>query len=189
MVLSDDSIESSTQDIIAKKEEAVQALIELLHSDLFKDPLFPGYGLAPLRAAFALGEIKSEKAIPALFDLLAEDDPNYEEIALLALKKIGNPAKQFLKKALTSPPITKETARAAFTILQFIEDEEIPSLFLHLLQDPLYLKSSFAPYLITGCEALKPEKRAPFFELVKNPSFPKKLKEDALFVLKCWEKK
>ena len=72
------------------------ALIDLLRNEDFYDPLFPGYGEAPVLAAKCLGLIGDKRAIISLFEAIGEGDFFNEDIILDALHVIGNPARDFL---------------------------------------------------------------------------------------------
>lgn len=97
------------------KEEYLPALVDLLHDSAFSNPLFPGYGLAPVRAAKALGLLRKEAAAQALFERLLHigDEESYlQEEILAALSH----AKDFLIARLKSRPVTGETVAAAMAL-------------------------------------------------------------------------
>ena len=192
LILSDDDTSCLLEEIIACKGDLQQelevALIELLESDLFKDPLFPGYGLAPKEAAYALGRLQSKKSIPYLFRTLCQEGYDYEEVITSALHAIGDDAKEFLKRQFQQKPMTKITELALVCLLSFATDADVSEFLLEHLEQKDYQKQSFSPYLVLGLESLPPhlQKRA---EALKNDvHFPQNLQQELQFVLKCWEK-
>ena len=135
LILSEDEDEEKAiEAVVALGERIVPELIQLLRSDEAADPLFPGYGFATELAARSLGRIGSPDAIIPLFETDGEE-------AIMALVRIGEPAKVFLLKILKSKPITEDTERAAAAIGAFPPDEEIrktcAELLLEVRQEPL----------------------------------------------------
>ncbi len=95
------------QAIVEEKAAIVPALIEVIKSEDYYDPLFPGYGLAPSLAAKCLGLIGDKRAIIALFESIGQGDFFDDDVALEALRNIGKPAKDFLLKVLHRKQITE----------------------------------------------------------------------------------
>ena len=106
-------------------EIMIQPLIDLIRNDEYYDPLFPGYGMAPLHAAQCLDRLGNEKAIVPLFETLGRCDFFVEETLLYALKSLGHPARNFLLKILESRPFTEDNERAALALVLFQEDPEV----------------------------------------------------------------
>ncbi|KAF3362171.1 Uncharacterized protein PHSC3_001236 [Chlamydiales bacterium STE3] len=177
--------------IVQEKKAIVPALLNLVRAEDFYDPLFPGYGKAPLLAAKCLGLIGDSSAIIALFESIGKGDFFDDDIALNALKEIGEPAKHFLLKVLQGKPINEDNERAAIALLTFKADPEIASTCFHLLRS-LDLKKEIplATYLILGCEGLEDEKeRQQFEQLAHDPQFPKELQADLKSIIQEWKHK
>ncbi|MDF2549502.1 MAG: hypothetical protein K0S07_569 [Chlamydiales bacterium] len=177
----EDSIELC-QKVVAYGSKIVPLLISLLQSNDFSDPLFPGYGEAPMLAALCLGKIKDPQAIKPLFSLLGQDDFIFEEMLLDALTQIGAPAQEFLLKQLLHRPFTADNERAAMALARFAEYPNVyeaakalffaeenwahESFLFYLLLILLNSKSSFASL------------QERFKALLENPHFPDALKEE-----------
>lgn len=174
--------------IISKKHEIVPALIDLLRSENFYNPLFPGYGLAPALAAKCLGLIGDKRSLISLFESIGESDFFDDNISLEALKAIGEPAKQFLLKVLHGRPLNEDNEKAAIALLQFRDDPEVVKECLHMLKDPEVRKDiALATYLILSCESLQDEEdREQFIALESDPSTPKELRQDFKTISKNW---
>lgn len=174
--------------LVAQGEEGMQALIKLIDSSDFYDPLYPGYGRAPMHAATALGKIGNPKAIPHLFMALGQQNFFVDEAIIQALNKMGKPAKEFLLKRLVHKPITQDNEHAAIVLTSFPLDEEIALIALSLLQEEEVLKhEGFCSYLICAVEGLqKKEERERFLALAKSGKFSKLLKNEAAMVVKAW---
>ncbi len=175
--------------IIKEKGLAVSALIELIRSENFYDPLFPGYGQAPGLALKCLGLIKDKRAIIALFESIGTGDFFDEDVALDALHAIGDPAKEFLLRVLKGKPWTGDNEKAALALIAFKEDQTVSSTALKMLMDPdVCAHISLATYLILICEGLTDKKsREAFTALLDHPSTPKELKQDIKIIAKLWQ--
>ena len=85
---------------------AIEPLLEML-----KDPN-PG---AVASAAYALGELKTDRAIKPLIEIIGVDDHNIRKNATIALAKIGDPAIRGLLNALEDDNwVTRNSASIAF---------------------------------------------------------------------------
>lgn len=176
--------ESEIAAIVERKGAAIPALIELLKSQDFYDPLFPGYGFAPELAAKCLGLIGDHKAVISLFESIHEGDFFEEETALQALKAIGQPAKDFLLQVLRSRPINQDNERAAIALVSFKQDPEVAEACLELLLDPETRQNLlFSSYLALVCEGLQDAKlQQRLKKLAEDPTTPKDLRKDILAV-------
>lgn len=155
--------------LINFKKLAVKPLIDLIQTDTFYDPLFPGYGRAPLFAAEVLGETRDEKAIPALFEALSQDNFFTDEAMILALAKFQKKSEDFLLKRLCSKPISKDNERAIMALNSFQESESLSKACLHLLEDKDFLvHPHLVSYLILGCSHLKDEEDIKLFQQLKS---------------------
>lgn len=137
LILSEEEFPSTAIEAIEKRgEKMVPLLLELLGSDTMRDPLSPGYGMAPQAAAQALGVLQSTAAIRPLFEALDKAGFELEESCLSALYRIGEPAKDFLLKVLSSRPITPDNEKAALALANFKEDPAVQQEALQQLSDP-----------------------------------------------------
>lgn len=190
LILSEETYpEKEIEALVKEKSAAVPALLELLRSETFHDPLFPGYGQAPILAAKTLGLIGDKRAIISLFESIGEEDFFDEDILLNALKEIGAPAKEFLLHVLHARPINQDNEKAAVALLPFNEDQEVAEVCFKILQDPsVRSKMPFANYLTLVCEGLKDEQlRKKFIELAKDPATPKSVVQDILAISRAWQ--
>lgn len=180
--------EAAVKALVAEKTAAVPSLIDLLRSEEFYDPLYPGYGLAPTLAAECLGQIGDKRAIISLFEAIGSGDFFSESSLLSALKAIGEPAKEFLLKVLHARPLTSDNDQAAVALIAFKDDPAVGAASLKMLQEiDLQTHLPLATYLILACEGLSTEKeRNELIALGDNPKTPKTLKQDILAVSKHW---
>ena len=116
-----------------KPKDVTKTLIELIIKEDFYNPLFPGYGRAPILAIRSLGKLKAEESISPLFETLGKHDFDIDEEIFSALHAIGKKAKQWLLKRLASLPISHENQQAALALIRF-EDEEVKEAFAAMLQ-------------------------------------------------------
>ncbi len=176
--------------IVAEKSGIVPDLLELIQSPDFQDPLFPGYGLAPLLAIKCLGQIGDKRAIISLFESIGQSDFFDDDVALEALKAIGEPAKQFLLTVVKGKPYNVDNEKAAIALMAFKEDPEVTKTCLKLLQDPEVMKDpALAIYLILVCEGLQEAAQQEAFKaLAADPKTPKILQRDFQAVIKAWKK-
>lgn len=176
--------------IVAEKNAIVPALLSLMRSEEFYDPLFPGYGLGPILAAKCLGLIGDKRAISTLFESIGENDINFEDTAIMALRTIGEPAKQFLFRVLHGRPVTYDNEKAAIALLQFKDDPAVPIKCFETLKElDLQHQPVLATYLILICEGLiDPMLRKEFIALSKAEKTPKILKQDFDTIIQHWKK-
>lgn len=174
--------------VVGLKEQLLSELLQMIISDDFFDPLFPGYGYAPELVARCLGLIGSPKAIEPLFARIAQVDFYIEDVILEALKNIGEPAKQFLMRVLLQTPISESNERAAVALIQFRHDPQVALLSLKLLKDPaIRAHHTLMGYLIVIAEGLKGlEEAKQFIALTEDTSLPKLLRDDIAEVTRHW---
>lgn len=167
---------------------AVPFLIDLLKSEDFYNPLYPGYGQAPYLAAKCLGKIGDKRAVISLFESIGRGDFFQDETALLALKSIGEPAQEFLLKVLKGRPINEDNERAAIALLSFKDSPQVAEIAFELLEKlDLAKEISLATYLILMCEALKGSSLEENFKKFSLQSFiPNELKKDFNTIFKLW---
>lgn len=167
---------------LAQHEKAMPYLLELLTTDEFFDPVFPGYGKVPIHAAKAMGKTKSPKAIIPLFENMREENFMYEEAAILALKEIGQEAHDFLLGVLTQKPITLDNEKAAIALMSFEKSEPFGKAALKMLQDFEVLGNfNLSVQLILACLNLKEPKDIESFMSLKA-NIPVALEPDFQYV-------
>ena len=121
LILSEEEEEEAAIKAIVEKGSAIiPELVELLKSERFADPLFPGYGEGPALAARCLGAIGDQEATIPLFEAVGREATDEEATA--ALVKLN--ARDFLLKIIQSVPATADTERAASILSSFERDEE-----------------------------------------------------------------
>ncbi len=185
----EEDVDTAVEGIVTEKGAIVPILIDLVRSENFHDPLFPGYGLAPILATKCLGLIGDKRAIIALFESIGENDFIADDFALEALKNIGEPAKTFLLKVLHARPLTFDNERAAMALMGFKDDPEVVHKSLEMLKT-LDLKKDFvlATDLILICEGLTDkEERKEFAALQHQQGIPTMIKKDIQAIVKSWE--
>lgn len=187
LILSEEELpEKEIEAIVKQKTLLVPLLIELVRSEKFYDPLFPGYGQAPSLAAHCLGLIGDKRAMFSLFEAIGETNFFSEDCLLDSLKHIGEPAKNFLLKVVQSEPINYDNERAAIALVRFKEDPEVASSCLKMLLKPNIWKDPvLALHLILICEGLQDlGEQKQFSALAENPAFPKSLIQDIKVIAK-----
>ena len=176
--------------VAAQKASIVPALVELLRSEEFYDPLFPGYGLAPQLAVQSLGKIGDKRAMISLFEAIGQGDFFSDDNVLEAMFAIGDPAKEFLLKVVHGRPINVDNEKAAVMLVRFKDEPGVAETCLQLLQDKEFRKDiPLATYLILACDGLKnPEQRSIFCKLAEDKETPKPLLMDIKTICKSWKK-
>lgn len=185
LILSEEEQEKAIEAVVAEKGAIVPLLIDLMRSDRFSDPLFPGYGEAPVLAAKCLARIGDKRAMIALFEMLGEGDFFNETTVLEAIRAIGEPAKQFLLKVLRGRPLNEDNERAALGLFCFKDDPQVALACFQLLKDiDLSKHPILAEYLVLNCETLpEPEKQA-LIALGKDFRTPKALQQEIITLFK-----
>lgn len=190
LILSEDP--EATGEIAAlskEKSSALAALIDLIRSEDLHDPLFPGYGLSPNLAIQCLGQIGDKRAIITLFESIGTGDFFDDNLALDALKAIGDPAKAFLLKVVHGKPLTEDNEKAAIALLAFKDDPEVSLTALQLLKDQMIRQDPvLSTYLALACEGLKEDaERQAYQALANDTGTSKALRLDMETVMKQWK--
>lgn len=120
--------EKAIANLVRHGSSSIPYLINLIKSDLFYNPYYPGYGLAPGLAAICLGELKAQEAIPYLFEMTGEESPFVISCAIEALIALGTPAELFLLKILRSKPVNKDNRKAFNILVQFPETPDLSTI-------------------------------------------------------------
>lgn len=191
LILSEEEApEKEISAIVTQGKSMVPALIDLLTSSTFYDPLYPGYGRSPIFAARCLAKIGDERAIPPLFEALGQDNFFTDEEVIHALASFEEKAKVFLIQRLKQEPFSKDNEYAAIALTGFTEDEEIGKGALEVLENEETLeKPLFATYLIFACTDLTEEaERERFIAIAKKKGLSKTLLDEMLIVIKNWKK-
>ena len=169
LILTEDEVPVEEIEELSKTEKPFTYLVDLFQSEEFLDPLFPGYGKAPIHAATCLGKMKSEKAIMPLFGNMKADNFQYEEAIILALKDIGKPAFDFLLNVLKNEPFTVDNERAAICLTSFGENETFAKAALKLLENFQTLNyPNLVVHLILACLGLQDKKDIESFLEIKS---------------------
>lgn len=188
LILSEeDTPQEEINALCAHGSAAVGPLIDLIKTDTFYNPLYPGYGRAPMLAAQCLAKIHDPRAIPALFEALGQENFFADDAMISALMSFGKEAVDFLLQRVVHKPFGQENEHAAIALSSFPEEYRISKLCLHLLQDPdLKKHSTLANYLILGCAALKTPEEKKLFLSLRN-QFPGMTKYEMDLIAKNWE--
>ena len=191
LILSEEEeAEKEINAIVSEKDKIVPTLIELLRSEEFYDPLFPGYGKASAHVVKCLEQIGDKRAIISLFEAIGQKDFFVDDLIIKALKAINAPAKTFLLNVLKSKPITEDNEKAAIALLAFKEEEEeVANACFELLQQEDVLKDPCLPtYLVLVCTGLQdPIKKQMMKVMSLSAKLPAALREDIKQVMKEWK--
>lgn len=190
LILSEsEETEEEIKALAEHKTAAVLLLIDLLKSEDFYDPLYPGYGLAPFSAAKCLGYIGDKRALISLFEAIKNSDFNHEDVVFKAIKAIGQDAKNFLLKVLHGKPYNQDNEHAALALIQFNNDPEVTKACLEILQEPEAKKNiPFSTYLALVCEGIKDEEqRNQFIQIAEDPTTPAQICTDMKGIIREWQ--
>lgn len=198
----DEPAQALAQLILAKSEEpieqltalerlgtrAVPCLIELFRNNTFYDPLSPGFGLAPELAAKCLGSIADTRAIAELFAKLGDVGFFTQDVVFEALRKIGEPSRDFLLQKLQARPFTEDNQKAAFALVHFREDFEVAATGFRLLTSELIEdRPCFLNSLVMICEGLEGTSLAPLFQQLQDDDrLPQLIRQDVREVIENW---
>lgn len=182
----DEGAEKEIEAVAAEKGVMVPLLIELLRNESLYDPLFPGYGQAPVAAARALGEIGDKRGIISLFESIGQGDFFSDDYILDALKHIGEPAKEFLLRVVAGRPLNEDNEKAAIALIAFKDDAQVSKACLELLkQEDIRKDPCLSTYLILVCEGLRDQGLREEFKGLET-LFTKQQKLDMNTVEKSW---
>ncbi len=175
LILTEDEYpEKEIKQLVSLQKDSVKPLIELLKTDTFYDPLYPGYGRSPLFAADALGDLQDEKAIPALFEALSQDNFFTDEAMIQNLAKFKKKGEEFLLKRLCAKPISRDNERAIMALIAFEKSPSLSIACLHLLEDEDFRADQLlCSYLVLGCANLQEKEDIKLFKELKQ-KLPKK---------------
>ncbi len=177
------------QKLIAKGQEAIDSLIQIVYSSDYYDPLFPGYGRTPRFAAKCLAAIGDARAIHYLFQAMGQENFFTDDAMISAISSFGNEAKSFLIRVLHQKPLSKDNEHAAIVLTSFPDDSEIAKSCLAMLsQAEIQKKVPLATYLIFGCAGLdnKSDQKT-FRQLLKDPNFSPDLHDEMRVICNNWK--
>lgn len=185
----DEEAEKEVEAIVKEGPAIVPSLIDLLRKDEFLNPLFPGYGFAPILAAECLGKIGDESAIRSLFEVLGKESEELEMAAIDALRNIGDSAKTFLIKVLEGRPVTADNRNAGMALgLGFIGDEEVANTCFDQLKKWEGDKNlTFLGFLVLACVGLQSERRDNFKAWSETTPFSSELSFEFEAVFTDWK--
>jgi hypothetical protein len=178
MILSEDDPKKAAQ-LVVQHPGITAPLLEVLESPVLIDPLFPGYGKAPIASAYALGLLREKQAIPPLFIMLSSDDFELVSACEHALVQIGKPAQEFLMNIIKGKPITNDHERAASALLSFEQTAELSSFFLKEFEQIDAEKyPQLASLYVLGFQKLDTEGRAALLHLEKTKPLPSVVRQE-----------
>jgi hypothetical protein len=174
--------------VVSQGTRIIPDLLHLLNAEDFYSPLYPGYGYAPYLAIVCLGKIGDARALIPIFETLSRPIVFDEMVIVEALAALGEPAKQFLLKILTSRPLTHDNIHAAFALVGFSDDPEVAiACFEQLLDSAVQEKPLLRTYLLSSYAALpKTPYREKFIEMANDPKTPADLRADMQQIVKEW---
>lgn len=186
----DDDPKEEIEAIVHKSDSIVMPLCELLGTDLLFDPLYPGYGRAPILAAKCLEKIQDTRAIDPLFQALGQDNFFTDEAIIHALVSFGGQAKAFLIQRLTDLPYSKDNERAAIALAAFQLDEEIANAFMQVLRsEDLAKHVPLGIYAACGLTELENESlREEFMLLGERDTLHAQVKDEIKLISSIWRK-
>jgi hypothetical protein len=191
LILSEEEIpKKEIQAIVNEGKDIVPALIYLLSSTTFYEPINPGYGRSPIFAAQCLANIQDERAIPPLFEALGQDNFFTDEEIIKALASFGDRSKHFLINLLKSEPFSNDNEYAAIALSGFVDDPDIAEASLEVLEKEATLKRPlFSSYLVFACSSLtKESEKERLIAITQKENLPKTILEEIKIVIKNWKK-
>ena len=189
LILSEEEEPTAEMDlIISYGSNIVPLLINLITTDNLYNPLYPGYGRAPIFAAYCLEKIQDPKAIAPLFHMLGRHHVFADEAFIYALVSFKEIVREFLLQRLIHEPFGKDNEHAAIVLTSMPDDEHTSKTCLKMLHHSQISKHlMLANYLIIGCAGLKcPEDHAEFKKI--KDQIPGIMKHEAEMILKAWSK-
>ncbi len=187
----DEETDLAIASIVKEKAAIVPALLNLLQSQDFHNPLFPGYGVSAANAAKCLGLIGDKRAVISLFEAIGQESSEgsghfdffSEDMILDALFSIGSFARDFLLKVLHGRPLSMDNERAAIALIRFKDDPIVSEQCLQeLLKLDLNKELILATYLVLACEGLSPDLFPKLLEIANHKSTPSSLRQDILIL-------
>lgn len=179
----EEEIEAIAQE---NREVMIPLLLDLLQDPEWHDPLSPGYGTVPGLVAQCLQKMGDDRSIATLFESIGRGSFYDDEQIFIALRALGEPAKQFVLRLLKSKPLREDNHRAALCLAAFPEDETIGKTCLDLLQDPAFRNDpTLAPYLLYATEGLAHGKhKKEWLDFLEKGPLPEFLEPDVKMMRK-----
>lgn len=183
----DEEAEAEVAAIVKEGKKMTSPLIDLLKSEPFYSPLYPGYGHAPFLAAKCLGKLGDEHVALLLFEMLEEGTFSDETMVMRALEAVGDSAKKLLLRQLLRTPSDTLSTRAALALSNFPGDEEVERAALEVLRRPETRQNEIlASYLVLLFEQATPALQKEFIALSKEV-WPKSVQEDFSLIQRSWK--
>jgi hypothetical protein len=183
LILGEDEPEVAAKKAALLGKQIIPYLMQLIQTQVLYDPLFPGYGLAPMKACLALGILQAKEAIKLLFGMIGSENFDTESACLEALRRIGMPARHFILEQLASRPITKNNERAAIAASALESDHDLALAIIEQLEDKDVQKiTSLATYLVLACSKIPQELQDRYKKLI--PLMPDSIAQEMRLVLK-----
>jgi len=179
LILSEDEPETAAKKAAKEGPKLIPYLMQLLETAILYDPLFPGYGQAPIRAALTLGKLQASEAIKLLFGMIGTEDFETESACIQALCQIGKSAKDFVLEQLAARPITKNNERAAIVCSSLDVDDQLAEAIICQLEDPEVQRiASLATYLVLALPKVPEPLKMRFKALL--PRMPESVREEMM---------
>jgi len=106
-----------------------------------------------------------------------------------ALVNIGEPAKEFLLQILKSRPLTQDNPNAAFVLISFCADPQVPIACFEQLQHlEVQEKPLLTTYLLCNCQFLSSAfYRNAFIKMAKDSSISSDLRQEMQHIINEWK--
>ncbi len=177
LILSEEEADSAAKKAALFGPKLIPYLLQLLQTPILYDPLFPGYGTAPIRACLTLGKLQANEAIKLLFGMIGLENFDTESAAISALCQIGKPARDFVIQQLTSRPISKNNERAAIVSSSLECDDQLAGEIVSQLEDKDVQKiTSLATYLVLALPEVPEHLKERYKKLI--PLMPDSVREE-----------
>lgn len=183
LILSEEEHDVAATKAAELGQKLIPYLTQLISTPVLYDPLFPGYGQAPVRACLALGKLQATDAIKLLFGLIGTENFDIESAAVQALSLMNGPVQAFCLTQLASRPITKNNERAAIVASALTASDELYDAIITQLEDAQVQKiESLATYLVLAMEKIPPAFRDRCKRLL--PLMPESVRHEMTTILK-----
>ncbi len=177
LILSEEEADAAAKKAASFGPKLIPYLLQLLQTTILYDPLFPGYGTAPIRACLTLGKLQAKEAIKLLFGMIGTENFDTESAAISALCQIGKPAFDFVIEQLAARPITKNNERAAIVSSSLEMNDQLASEIVAQLEDRDVQKiQSLATYLVLALPEVPEHLQERYKKLI--PLMPDSIREE-----------
>lgn len=186
LILSDqEHPQKEIDEICAIGKGAIPLLLAILEKEDFYNPLFPGYGYAPIHACECLGKLEATEAIAPLFEALQKTEFFGQETIIQALHRLGSPAKDFLLHRLQKKPFHKENENAAIALLAFKEDKTVQEACFSLFeQKEAFSQKTLLSYLLFILENIPDTAGQQRLEHLRSLPIAEEIKTEISWIIK-----